>query len=219
MIEVLAILQARMSSSRLPGKVAKEVLGMPILAYEISRILQSKKINKLIVATSTNLEDDVVEQIAQKSGVECFRGDLNNVLSRYYLCAKAQNAKHIVRLTGDCPIIDPTLIDEIISFHLLNQADYTSNGVERTFPDGLDTEIMTFETLEKTYQNASTKDELEHVTYYIYTHPELFKILQYTNNEDLSHIRWTLDYPEDFEKLKSIIESQPNNTFSWKEIL
>lgn len=216
---ILAILQARMSSTRLPGKVAMDANGIPMLAYEIGRILQSKKIDQLVVATSTNSEDDVIEQIALNCGVECFRGDLNNVLDRFYQCAKKFKASHIVRLTGDCPIIDPQVIDEVISLHISSSADYTTNGIKRTFPDGLDTEVMSFETLQIAHLNANLQSELEHVTPYIYTHPQNFKIEHYCNDIDYSHIRWTLDYPEDYQLLREIIKSQPNNTFSWKELL
>lgn len=216
---ILAILQARMSSSRLPRKVAMDANGETMLSYEIKRILQSKKIDKLVVATSTNPEDDIIEHIAKQNHIECFRGDLNNVLNRYYQCAKQYQPDHIVRLTGDCPIIDPEVIDEVISLHLSSQADYTSNGIKRTFPDGLDTEIMTFKTLEYAHTYATLQEELEHVTYYIYTHPELFSIQHYCNDIDYSHIRWTLDYEEDYILLRDIIKSQKNNRFSWKDLL
>lgn len=216
---ILAILQARMSSSRLPGKVAMQVKNQTMLSYEISRILQSSLIDKLVLATSTNKEDDKLETIAKECGIDCFRGSLDNVLERYYLCAKKYNASHIVRLTGDCPIIDAKVIDEAIHLHLQTQADYTTNGIQRTYPDGLDTEVMRFETLKKAHQNATTKNELEHVTYYIYTHPKDFKIMHLTNPIDYSHLRWTLDYQEDYTLLKAIIESQPTHTFSWKDLL
>lgn len=216
---ILAILQARMSSSRLPGKVAMDANGIPMLAYEISRILQSQKIQKLVVATSTNKEDDRVEEIALSSGIECFRGSLENVLDRYYQCAKQYQATHIVRLTGDCPIIDAKVIDEAIALHLSSDADYTTNGIKRTFPDGLDTEIMTFDTLKYAHTYAKLPEELEHVTHFIYTHSHLFNIQHLCNSQDYSHIRWTLDYKEDYELLKNIIKSQEDNRFSWKDLL
>lgn len=216
---ILAILQARMSSSRLPGKVAMDANGESMLSYEIKRILQSKKIDKLVIATSINFEDDTIEKIAKQNNVDCFRGSLNNVLDRYYQCAKQYNPSHIVRLTGDCPIIDPKVIDGVISTHLSSNADYTTNGIKRTFPDGLDIEIMTFKTLEYVHTHAATQEELEHVTYFIYTHPELFNIQHYCNEKDYSHIRWTLDYKEDYELLRNIIKSQKNNHFSWKDLL
>lgn len=216
---ILAILQARMSSTRLPKKVAMDANGIPMLAYEIKRILQSKRIDQLVVATSINPEDDTIEQIALKNEVACFRGDLNNVLDRFYQCAKKFQASHIVRLTGDCPIIDPQVIDEVINLHLSSSADYTTNGIKRTFPDGLDTEVMSFQALQKAHANATLQSEFEHVTPYIYTHPEEFQIQHYCNDIDYSHIRWTLDYPQDYILLREIIKSQPSNTFSWKELL
>ncbi len=216
---VLAILQARMSSSRLPGKVAMDANGESMLSYEIKRILQSNQIDKLVVATSTNPEDNIIEDITKQNGIDCFRGNLNNVLDRYYQCTRQYNPSHIVRLTGDCPIIDPEVIDGVISTHLSSNADYTTNGIKRTFPDGLDTEIMTFKTLEYVHTHATTQEELEHVTYFIYTHPELFNIQHYCNDEDYSHIRWTLDYKEDYNLLRNIIKSQKDNRFSWKDLL
>lgn len=216
---ILAILQARMSSTRLPGKVAMDANGIPMLAYEIQRVLQSKKIDKLVVATSSNPEDHIIEEISRKNHVECFRGSLHNVLDRFYQCAKKFQASHIVRITGDCPIIDPSIIDAVIDLHLSSSADYTTNGIKRTFPDGLDTEVMTFESLRKAHSNAHLPSELEHVTPYIYTHPKDFNIQHYCNDVDYSHIRWTLDYPKDYELLREIIKSQPSNTFSWKELL
>lgn len=216
---ILAILQARMSSSRLPGKVAMDANGESMLSYEIKRILQSKKIDKLVVATSINSEDDVIETIARQNNIECFRGSLENVLDRYYQCAKQYRPSNVVRLTGDCPIIDPKVIDEVISLHLSSNADYTSNGIKRTFPDGLDTEIMTFKALEYTHLHATLQEEFEHVTRFIYTHPELFNIQHYYNDKNYSHLRWTLDYKEDYDLLKNIIRSQKDNCFSWKDLL
>lgn len=216
---ILAILQARMSSTRLPGKVAMDANGIPMLAYEIQRISQSKRIDRLIVATSINPEDDRIEQITHTSGVECFRGDLKNVLDRYYQCAKRFQPAHVVRLTGDCPLIDPHVIDGVIDLHIQSHADYTTNGIKRTFPNGLDTEVMRWQTLQIAHANAKLESELEHVTPYIYNHPEEFKIEHYCNDIDYSYLRWTLDYQDDYELLTKIIRSQPNNTFSWKDLL
>lgn len=216
---ILAILQARMSSSRLPGKVAMDANGEPMLLYEIKRILQSEKIDKLVVATSTNIEDNLIEKIAKEGNVQCFRGSLKNVLERYYQCAKQYNPSHIVRLTGDCPIIDPRIIDEMVSLHITNNSDYTTNGLQRTFPNGLDVEVMTFKTLEHAYLHSTLQEEYEHVTYYIYTHPELFKIQHFCNDQDYSHIRWTLDYKDDYDLIRNIIKSQKDNHFYWKDLL
>ena len=216
---ILAILQARMSSSRLPGKVLKKINNKPILQYEIERILQSKYIDKLVIATSTNKEDDEIENFAKSIGIECYRGDLDNVLKRYYDCALYYKADIIVRVTGDCPVIDPEVIDAVIETFKTTNADYASNTIERTFPDGLDVEVFSFEILKKVYLQAKDKDDLEHVTKYIYTHPEQFKIVSYKNDIDYSYIRWTLDTIDDFHFFKSFYEKINNTNSSWRYLL
>jgi spore coat polysaccharide biosynthesis protein SpsF len=163
----LCILQARMSSSRLPGKVLKQINNKPILKYEVDRVLKSKKIDKLVIATSINKEDDEIEKFANSIGVDCYRGDLNNVLKRYYECALKYNADTIIRITGDCPVIAPDVIDNIMDLFEKSKVDYISNTLERTFPDGLDVEVFSFTTLKKIYFKATDKDDLEHVTRYI----------------------------------------------------
>jgi len=216
---ILAILQARMSSSRLPGKVMKLINNEPILKYEIDRIKQSKNIDKIVLATSVNKEDDVLEELAYSCGIECFRGDLNNVLDRFYQCATLYKADTIVRLTGDCPIIDAEVIDDIVEYFIARKLDYVSNSLDRTFPDGLDVEVFTYETLSLVKQKAKKEQELEHVTTYISSHLNEFKISQFKNDIDYSYIRWTLDTIEDFYFFKNFIESTNDNTFSWKELL
>lgn len=216
---ILAILQARMSSSRLPGKVLKEVDGKPILSYEIDRIKQAKKIEKLVLATSVNPEDDPLEQLAISNGIECFRGDLYNVLKRYYDCAVLYQANTVVRLTGDCPIIDPTIIDEVITLYENEKADYSSNTLKRTYPDGLDVEVFRFEALEKAFWNAQSESDKEHVTKYIYTHPDDFQLIGLTNDIDYSYIRWTLDNIDDFYFFKHFYERHRSINFSWKAAL
>jgi len=158
---VVAIIQARMSSSRLPGKVLKPILGKPILAYQIERIKQAKNIDKIILATSSNEEDIPLEKLADDLKIKCFRGDLNNVLKRFYDCATENRADTVVRLTGDCPVIDPQIIDEVITLHQEEKSDYTSNTLYRTFPDGLDVEVLSYKTLKSVYENAVDKEDLE----------------------------------------------------------
>lgn len=216
---ILAILQARMSSSRLPGKVLRPILDKPILVYEIERIKQSKKIDKLVLATSLNVEDDPLEELAQDLGIECFRGDLNNVLKRFYDCATLYNASIVIRLTGDCPVIDPQIIDEVIGLHIDSQSDFTSNTLYRTFPDGLDVEVFSYDTLKMVYNNASSKEDLEHVTKYVYSNKEKFKLQNLQNDIDYSYIRWTLDTIDDFYFFKHFYENKKNTNFKWQEIL
>lgn len=216
---ILAILQARMSSSRLPGKVLKTINGKPILAYEIDRIKQSKKIDKIVLATSMNPEDDLLETLAQENHIDCYRGDLQNVLKRFYDCASTYQADTIVRLTGDCPLIDPVIIDDVITLFQNEKADYASNAIERTYPDGLDVEVFSFQTLNNAYLNAQKENEKEHVTKYIHTHPESFKIAHLKNDIDYSYIRWTLDTIDDFYFFKYFYEIHTNTAFSWKSAL
>lgn len=215
---ILAILQARMSSSRLPGKVSKNILGKPMLVRQIERLSKSKLIDKIIVATSIEASDNELETFCKDNNIECFRGNLNNVLDRYYQCAKQFNPQHIIRLTGDCPVTDPQIIDKIIELHLEENNDYTSNTIIRTFPKGLDAEIFKYSSLEKAYNEAKTDFEKEHVTVYFYQHPELFKLGCFKNDIDLSNLRLTVDYPEDFELITKIYESlytnKPNFTLN-----
>lgn len=216
---VVAILQARMSSSRLPGKVLKPILDKPILAYEIERIKQSKRIDKIVLATSINQDDDSLEILAKNLGIECFRGDLHNVLKRFYDCATINKAEIVVRLTGDCPVIDPQIIDEVIALHQEQNSDYTSNTLYRTFPDGLDVEVLSYKTLKYIFENAKEKEDLEHVTKYIYTHKDDFILSNYKNEIDYSYIRWTLDTIDDFYFFKHFYEMKRNSSFRWQEVL
>lgn len=215
---VLAILQARMSSSRLPGKVLKFILNKPILAYQIDRIKKSLNIDKIVLATSINEDDNPLEELAKKLNIDYFRGDLNNVLKRFYDCATFYKADTIVRLTGDCPVTDPKIIDNIIELHKNKNSDFTSNTLTRTFPDGLDVEVISYKTLKKTYENASSKEDLEHVTKYIYTNSDKFILNNYSNDIDYSYMRWTLDTIDDFYFFKHIYESK-EPAFCWKELL
>lgn len=201
---IVAILQARMSSTRLPGKVLKPLVGQPMINRQIERIQRAEKLDKLLVATSVESSDDPIAQFCQQSEIECFRGDLNNVLSRYYHGALSVNATTVVRLTADCPVIDPTVIDAIINLHLTEQNDFTSNTKPSTLPDGLDVEIMQFSALQKAYNEATSDFDTEHVTPFITNHREAFKVGCYQNSEDLSHHRWTVDNREDFELVEFV---------------
>lgn len=204
---ILAILQARVSSSRLPGKVLKPILGVPMLIRQLERVKRAKMIDRLVVATSIDPSDDPIEDLCRQNGIECCRGDLKDVLDRFYQVAKSYRPEHIVRLTGDCPLIDPEVIDRVIRFYLDGGYDHASNGGEPTFPDGLDVEIFRFSALELAWQEARLPSEREHVTPFIYTHPERFRTAQYKNHVDLSYLRWTVDEPADFELVRIVYES------------
>ena len=207
MAVILAILQARMSSTRLPGKVLKTILGRPMLELQIERIRRCKKIDCLIVATSINPEDDPLEILCRKIDIPCFRGDLENVLDRFYQASRQYNAQHIVRLTGDCPLADPVLIDVLIDFYMAQGCDYASNCHEPTLPDGLDAEVFSCAVLTQAWNEAVLPSHLEHVTPFIRAHPERFKISCYKYPKDLSHYRWVVDEPADLDFAKKIFEN------------
>ena len=218
----LAILQARMSSSRLPNKVLKRVKNKELLAYECERLLNSKKIDKLVIATSTDKSDDAIVEFAKRKNIEVFRGSLDDVLSRYYKCAtkykKNIDKLNIIRVTGDCPVIDPKVVDEVIESYEKGNFDYVSNTLKATYPDGLDTEIFSFEALEEAYKNATLKSEREHVTLYIKNNKK-FKKFNYEAEEDFSHLRFTIDEKEDFVLIKNVLENFEDVNFSYLDII
>ena len=201
----VAVVQARMSSTRLPGKVLKPVLGQPMILRQMERIRQARRIDRLVMAPSTDASDDVLADVCQAQGVECARGSLHDVLDRYYQVARRLVPQHVVRLTGDCPLLDPDLMDELITFHLAGRFDYSSNALgEPSFPNGLDAEVMRFECLERAWREARLPSEREHVTPYFYNHPELFRLGGYRGERDLSQMRWTVDEPEDLEFVRRV---------------
>jgi len=205
-MKIGAIIQARVSSTRLPGKVLKDLphgSGITVLEQVIGRLKRSKKLNDIIVATTVEKADNKIVNISKKKDVKYFRGNRENVLSRFYLAAQKNNLDIIVRITGDCPCIDSEIIDLIISKHLKIKADYTSNSLKRTFPEGLDVEVFNFSVLAKAYENAQRGYEKEHVTPYIYDNPSIFKIIQIKAPEKFRapSIRITLDTEEDYALL------------------
>lgn len=225
MTDTLIILQARTSSSRLPNKVLLPILGKPMLSHQIARLKKVKTPHQLIVATSVLASDNSIEALCKQLKINCFRGSLNDVLGRYYQAALANNpenkVKNIVRVTGDCPLIDSNIIDQVIDLFSLNQVDYCSNCEPATFPDGLDVEVFSFEALKESNLLAKKPSEREHVTAFIRNNPELFKRTNYSHEPDLSHYRWTVDEPEDFDLINEIYSSlYPNKPdFTLADIL
>lgn len=202
---ILAILQARFSSSRLPGKVLKPILGKTMLLHQIERIQYSKMIDKLVVATSIDASDDEIEKMCLSNNVCVFRGDLNDVLDRFYQCAKDYNPTHIVRLTGDCPVADWQVIDDVINYCLAGKYDYIATS--SNYAEGLDCEVMTTKALTTAWENATLPSEKEHVTHYINQRKGEFKTALFDSNEDLSGHRWTVDEPEDFVLIEKIYQN------------
>ena len=214
------IVQARMGSTRLPGKVMKLVDDdHPSLFYTINQLRQSKFLQKIIIATTTNTEDDVIVDFAKKENIDYFRGDADDVLSRYYECAKFFSLSRILRVTADCPLIDPLIIDKGVSISLEGTYDYVTNTYPRSFPDGNETEIFTFQTLELSYKNAVLPSEREHVTPYIKNNQEKFKIFNFQHDDDISYLRWTLDYDEDLKLIRSLISEIHNRPVHLSDIL
>lgn len=218
---ILGILQARVASTRLPKKVLKEILGEPMLWRQIERLQRSKTLDTLVVATSLDPSDDEIEVLCRKRGVLCRRGSLEDVLDRFYQVVREFQPHHIVRLTGDCPLCDPSLMDQVVQFHLEGKYDYTTNTWELTYPDGLDVEVVCAPAFERAYQEAKLKSEREHVTSFIYSHPERFRIGNFKGSTDLSRHRWTVDEAADFEFVKRVYEKlyPENPQFSCHDIL
>jgi len=219
---IAAIIQARMGSSRLPGKVLKPILGRPMIDLMIERVKWSKKLDKIIVATSQNQQDDEIADYCNENSILCFRGDETNVLKRYYEAAMKFNASTIVRLTSDCPLIDFNIIDKAIVLFEKNKYDFVSNTVPMpsTFPDGMDVEVFNFENLKKAYINAKLPSEKEHVTFHFWK-TGLFNCYKFDYKYNYSDYRITVDYPEDFEVVKKVFENLYNikNNFDIKDIV
>lgn len=201
---MLAILQARCSSSRLPGKVLKPILGEPMIARQIERLRRSQRISRLIVATSNEASDDPLAKLCGELGIACFRGSLDDVLDRFYQAAKTFPTEHVLRLTGDCPLAAPEVIDGCIDFHLAGNYDYSTNALHETFPDGLDVEVFRFSCLEEAWKEARLPSEREHVTPFIHRRPERYRIGHYQQAQNLSGLRWTVDRAEDFQLVEAV---------------
>lgn len=222
----LVVLQARMSSSRLPGKVLEEVCGRSLLVHQVNRIKQSKYVDDILVATSVDQTDDILERHCIQNGIKVFRGNLEDVLDRYYKAILWYQKKHtvlnVIRLTADCPFVDSQLIDLVMLNHLIYKNDYTSNTLEYTFPDGLDVEVFTSKALRNMWENASLPSEREHVTLYIKNRPSEFIVQNIAiASSSCEEERWTVDEPEDLEFTKSIYETlyPKNENFHMNEVM
>ena len=211
---VLAIIQARVGSTRLPGKVFLPLAGKGSLEHVIARLKEARKVSDIIVATSVKQGDVKISEFCKKLKVKTFRGSEEDVLDRFYQAAKPLKPGHIVRITADCPMIDPAIIDDMILKHIENGSDYTSNTIEPTYPDGEDVEVFQMSALEKAWKSAKLSSEREHVTPYIRNNPRIFKLLNVAYKSDLSEKRWTLDEEKDYEFLKKIFDNlYPLNPF------
>lgn len=198
-----------MGSSRLPGKVMKKVVGKPLLEHIIIRLQSCEKIDKIIVITSEEIENEPIKQLCNEINIDCFAGDEKDVLDRYYKAAiefDLNENDSVLRITADCPLIDPKIVDAVIEKHLVEGYDYTTNTLIRTFPDGLDCEVFKLSVLNEMWDNAKLKSEREHVTLYIKNNPENYKLGNFKQDDDYSNLRWTVDEKEDFILIKEIYE-------------
>jgi len=205
--QYLAIIQARVGSTRLPGKVLMKLAEKIVLEHVIERVSKFKKINKVIVATSIETEDDKISELCQKLNIICYRGSENDVLDRFYHAAKEFNYSNIIRITGDCPMIDPEIIGQVVKLYEKEKLDYATNVIPPTFPKGLDVEVFTFKALEKAWSEVKPGPEREHVTVYFWQHPEIFKQKHLINKINLSEKRWVLDYEVDYKFLQEVFNS------------
>lgn len=198
-----ALIQVRTSSKRFPKKVLKKILNNQVFLIVYKRVLKSKFINNAIIITSKNRSDDVIVKLCLKKKINFFRGSLDNVLKRFYLASKKNKLKDIVRITSDCPLIDPSTIDKVCKIYSDNKFDYVSNTIKPTFPDGLDVEIFNFKTLEKTFLESKLKYDREHVTSGMQKNKKI-KIKNVKNKTNLSNFRFTLDTKKDYLIIKEI---------------
>ena len=197
-----------MGSSRLPGKVLKDICGKPLLVREVIRARRAQTLGQVVVATTDNTEDDRIIEVCRAHGIPCFRGDPHDVLERYYQAAQVFGAQTIVRLTGDCPVIDPQLIDRTVQGFFIAKADFAANRLpppwKRTTPIGMDTEVVSFENLSRAWGEAALKHEREHVMPYFYAQEGRFKVLLIEHQPDLGGYRLTVDTPEDLALIREI---------------
>ena len=209
MINIVTVIQARLGSTRLPGKVLMPILDKPLLWQMVERVKRATLAGTIVIATTTESSDDIIEEFCQAEGLPCYRGSKDDLLDRHYQAAKLYNADAVVKIPSDCPLIDPAVIDKVLQYYLDHDFDFVSNLHPATYPDGNDVEIMRWGAIEKARNEATRTLEREHTTPYIWENPDKFKIgnvvweagLDYS----MSH-RWTIDYPEDFTFIKTVYE-------------
>jgi len=209
-VKRVLIVQARMTSTRFPGKILADLLGQPMLKQQLDRLRRCREFEQLVIATTVNASDDPVVAMAGSAGVDCFRGDEHDVLSRYLGAARKVHADLVVRVTADCPLIDPEVTDRVIRTAAadgVDRCDYASNTLTRTYPRGLDVEAFSMETLERMAREARSDAAREHVTYYLHRErPDLFRRREVTDDRDNSDLRWTVDTADDLTLIRLIYE-------------
>tara|TARA_Y200000002_G_scaffold366333_1_gene357196 strand:- start:3315 stop:4076 length:762 start_codon:yes stop_codon:yes gene_type:complete len=220
-MKVVAIIQARMGSIRRPGKILVNILGKSMLDHLLVRLKSIQKVDEIVIATTENAEDDILVSWGEDRDIKVFRGDQYDVLSRFYQCSVKFKADIIVRITADDPLKDPEVINHAIELYLKNpNADYVSNTIIPTYPEGIDVEVFSFQALYKAYVLAVKNSDREHVTPYIWRHPSKFKLINFSDTTDNSLIRLTVDYEEDVQRIALIIDHFKHNPLvGFKEIV
>jgi len=232
-MRTVAIVQARMASTRLPGKVLLDIGGQPMLSRVVVRVQRASRLDEVIVATSDEGQDDPIADLCRQRGYACFRGSAYDLLDRYYKASRAFGAEIVVRITADCPVIDPTVVDKTVGAFLGEgslkgdgspEFDFAANRLPppwgRTYPIGLDTEVTTLKNLEIAWREAIEPHQREHVMPFFYEQPERFRIMLVNHGLDYGHLRWTVDTPADLELLRQIFSRFSNqDDFSWLDIL
>ena len=221
-MDVVAIIQARMGSTRLPGKVLADLAGQPMLVRVADRVARSREIHSVAVATSGNPRDDPIRSLCAERGLEVFSGSEDDVLDRYYRAARHLEAQAVVRVTSDCPLIDPSVVDVVVRAFREGQPDlhYATNvWPKRTYPRGLDVEVMRFDALARAWQADAAPACREHVTPWLQRHPEAFRTLCVENDEDLSALRWTVDTADDLRFARTIYDHFGDDRFTWQDVL
>ncbi len=218
-MKTVAIIQARMGSTRLPGKVLATIAGKPMLWQVVERTRRAKALDQIIVATSEDLDDNVVAEFCTESAIDCFRGVKEDVLDRYYQVARQFSDATIVRITADCPLVDSDVIDRVVRTFRDGSYDYVSNIFPRSYPEGLDVEVFSLKALERTWLEAVMAYDREHVTPYMREHPKLFQIGNVQHRENLSNMRWTVDHPEDIEFVRAVYDHMKFADFGLGEVL
>lgn len=219
--KIVAIVQARMSSSRLPGKVLAPVLGQPMLLRQLERLGRARAIDEIVVATSTEPGDDAIAELCAQSEIACFRGSLHDVLGRFVAAAAYSKADIVLRLTADCPLTDPMVVDGLTRHMTDGSFDYASNTLERTWPHGLDVEAMTVDALRTAAQETNDPYDREHVTPFLYKYPDRFSLGSYTDSKDRSDFRLTVDYPEDLDVITHVYDAlyPVNAAFTTEDVM
>ena len=203
-MSVAIVVQARMGSSRLPGKVLKNIAGRPMLSYQMERLRRVKRAKQLVIATSDQTPDDAIEKFCHREKIACVRGSEDDVLARYHLALERFPADTIVRITADCPLIDPGLVDDVIAAY---EPDFVSNMLETTYPYGMAVEAFSAQALREAHREAKDPAEREHVTPFIWRRPERYRLKSLTMTPNLSGHRWTVDTPEDFELVSRLLKT------------